>query len=452
MTVEDGSRVASNEQVVAALRRQFGVPVREVRRQLRWRPTWFVTAERDGEPWELVVRGERVDTALVPLRHEMEFHRILGEAGLPVPRIHGWNDELGAVVMDYVPGRPDFRGTPDAERDEVVDEYLKALVEIHQLPLRPFAEAGILRATHPGESGTVSLAQMEKGYRASKSYPDPFIEFCLGWLRRHPPRSHGRESAVVWDSGQFHHHNGHLTAILDLEFGHVGDPMVDLAVWRMRSTLIPYGHFPTLYARYEELSGTPVDLEAVQRHYIGSTLANELAFGAAVRDPAPDTDLMTNMQWDSDTNLMATEALAEAVGLDLPTIDVPAARETRTAPAHRHLVRSLRRVDAADPAVAHELRLAFRIARHLQRSDEIGDAMVEADLDDLGRLLGHRPGSWQQADQDLEAFVLADAGLGRYDAELITLFHRRNLHVHAQLGPEGSSMVAHRPAPRFDQP
>jgi hypothetical protein len=90
------------------------------------------------------------------------------------------------------------------------------------------------------------------------------------------------------------------------------------------------------------------------------------------------------------------------------------------------------------------------MTRHLHRVDEIGDAVVEADLDDLLPVLGWRPETWWEGDEALERFVLADATTGAHDHALVELFHRRNLRVHLQLGPEGSSMVAHFPTQRFD--
>jgi aminoglycoside phosphotransferase (APT) family kinase protein len=441
--------VASIEQVAAALQSHLGITATGIRRQTRWRPTWFVEGERDGLACNVVVRGERVDTQAFPLRHEVAFHRILEAEGIPVPHVLGFIDELDAVVLAEVPGKPDFDGVAPADRDVVVDEYLQALARIHRLDLAPFVEAGIMRAATPEESGVVGHWHMEKIFRAAKRRPDPFMEFCLGWLHRHPPQSHGREAAIPWDTGQFHHVDGHLVSILDLEFGHIGDPMLDLAVWRMRDTLIPFGDFDRLYDRYEELSGTPVDREAVQLHHIGATLGNQLMFGPAVADPVPDTDLMNNMQWNSETNLHATEALAEYLDIELPTVAVPEPRSTRQDEAFAHLVGALRGFSTDDYLLRHDLRLAFRMARHLQRTNQIGDAVVAADLDDLHDLLGSRPATWADGDADLEGFVLADATTGEHDEDLIRLFHRRNLRIHMQLGPEGSKMVAHFPTQPF---
>src|SRR5204862_7288076 len=99
-------------------------------------------------------------------------------------------------------------------------------------------------------------------------YCDPFAEFCVGWLERHLPDGGGRLSASIWDTGQFHHVDGHMVAILDLEFGHVGDPLCDITTWRMRDTLIPFGDMGRIYARYEQLTDPQIDLEAVKRHHL----------------------------------------------------------------------------------------------------------------------------------------------------------------------------------------
>ena len=75
--------------------------------------------------------------------------------------------------------------------------------------------------------------------------------------------------------------------------------------------------------------------------------------------------------------------------------------------------------------------------------------MSTDDLDDLHRLLGHRPDSWLEGEAELERFVLADATTGTHDLALLELFHRRNLRAHQLLGPTGSAMATHRPIQTF---
>jgi hypothetical protein len=442
--------VPSAEEVSRSLERNLGVHVQRIERQVRWRPCWFVDAERDGETLGIVVRGERIDTCIQPLAKEIAFHRILQDSGIPVPRIHGWLGDLGAVALERVPGKDHFYGVPDAVRDAVVDEYLQQLVRLHALDLTPFVEAGLLRAATPEGSGTVIYEEVERGWRPRKRHPNPWVEFALGWLRRNPPLSHGREAPIVWDSGQFHHDGGHLVAFLDLECAHIGDPLADLAVWRMRDTMVPVGDFRKLYARYEELSGLALDLDAMKRQHFAACFGNDMMFGPGVLDPVPGMDLITPMQWIIGTNLHATEALGEILDLELPAIEIPEARRRPTANTFRHLAAQLAELRVEDPFAANDLRLAFRTVRHLARADEIGDAVVEADLDDLHRVLGRRPASWWEGDEALEHFVLADAAEGKYDEQLLWIFHRRFLRNLLLLGPQGSSVLTHVPAQRFD--
>jgi aminoglycoside phosphotransferase (APT) family kinase protein len=434
---------AATERVVTWLEANMG-KVTDIVRQPRWRPVWWADVDAGGETRRLCVRGDRTDMTLIfPLDHEMRLQSVMYDHGIPVPQVHGWIDDPAAYVMDAVPGRNDFEKSTDAERAAAVDEYLQILARLHALDIGPFVEAGIMRAERPEESGTFGLGRYVAMYRAAKEVPDPFTEFCLGWLRRNPPNSHGRESAIVWDSGQFHQQDGHIVAVLDVEIGHIGDPMMDLAAWRMRDTVIGYGDFARLYDRYAELTGKPVDLDAVQRHHFAFTLTNQLAFSAALRAPTPESDLMTNLQWCYETNLFATEALAEILDVELPTVDMPAPRESRASVALEHLVRNLQSTETDDEYLRYKLRTMFRLARHAARMDEIADRSSQDDLDDLHRLLGHRPESWLEGEAELERFVLADADAGRHDEQLLQVFHKRNLRAQMMLGPAGSAMTRH---------
>ncbi len=444
MSTNDTAPDAATEQVVTWLEANLGGTVTDIARQARWRPVWFADLERDGERLELCVRGDRTDMPLIfPLDHEMRLQALLHDHGIPAARVYGWIDDPMAYVMDRVPGENHFEQSTDAERAAVVDDYLHVLARMHALDIGPFVEGGIMRAERPEDSGLLGLGRYEAVFRRVKKYPDPFIEFCLGWLRRNPPFSRGRESVIVWDSGQFHHQDGRVLAVLDVEIGHIGDPMMDLAAWRMRDTVIGYGNFAALYDRYSELSGEPVDLDAIQRHHFMFTLTNQLPLGAALREPAPDSDLMTNLQWCCETNLFATEALAEILDVELPEVEMPEPRESRAEVVLNHLVRNLRTVHVDDEYLRYRLRTMFRMARHAARIDEIGDAVSEADLDDLHQLLGHRPKSWLEGEAELEQFVLANADTHVHDEALVGLFHKRNLRAQMLLGPAGSAMARH---------
>lgn len=443
-------RDADTQKLQLWLERELGGRVLRIERQPRWRPAWWVDLERDGERLELMLRGDRTDVpGVFPLEHEMKLQQLLDARGIPVAKVFGWCDSPRAFAIARVPGENHFEGVSELERDAVMDDYMAILARIHSLDLRPFAEAGITQAATPRESGVIGMQAYERSYRREKRRPDPFLEFFLGWLARNPLDNRGRESVIVWDSGQFQHQGGRITALLDLEIGHIGDPLMDLAGFRMRDTVLHYGDLPALYERYAKHRGEPVDMDAIRYYHLAFTLSNQLAYHMALADPPLESDYMTNMQWCSETNLHAVEALAEILDVELGSVELPERRESPVAAAHEQLVRTLKAIEAGDEFGQYRLRGAFRLARHLQRFDEIGDSLVAADLEDLHALLGRRPATSQEGDALLERFVLAAEG--RRDLELLELFNRRFLRYKMLLGPAGSAMATHHAVPRFER-
>lgn len=67
---------------------------------------------------------------------------------------------------------------------------------------------------------------------AEQGITDPLLEFCARWLRRNYPRHRESISFVTGDCGQFLSDGAQVTGILDVEIGHLGDPMRDLACFR----------------------------------------------------------------------------------------------------------------------------------------------------------------------------------------------------------------------------
>ncbi|MBA3053908.1 MAG: hypothetical protein FP826_03020 [Sphingomonadales bacterium] len=157
---------------------------------------------------------------------------------------------------------------------------------------------------------------------------------------------------------------------------------------------------------------------------------------------------MTNLQWVNETNLFAIDALAEYLDLDLPQIELPEPEITQVAQPFEHMVRSLTRIEAGNDFAQHQVRILFRLARHLQRWDQVGREIEQATFDDVAALTGKRPADWHESEQMLEDFVLSDNGT--HDLELIHLFNRKLQRAQALNGPVGSAMARHNPIQRFD--
>src|SRR5690606_5477642 len=319
------------DKIIGWIETNIGGKVCNVQRQARWRPIYFVDVDMGaGETLKLCVRGERADVPLVfPLKHEMLVQKLMYEHGIRVPKVYGWSDNPCCYIMERVEGVPHFEGVSLEQRRAVMRDYMKLLADLHKLPVQPFKDAGVLHAENPAEAHLYGAQRFEQHiYRQTKKRPDPFLEFVLGWIRRHPPKTACREALITWDSGQFHQQDGQLVAMIDVELGHIGDPMMDLAAFRMRDTVLGFGDFNELYAWYEEFSGQPVDMDAIKYHHLFFTLTNALSFHTALAAPNLQSDYMTNLQWVNETNRFALEALAEYLDIDLPQIGMPASEET----------------------------------------------------------------------------------------------------------------------------
>jgi hypothetical protein len=248
------------------------------------------------------------------------------------------------------------------------------------------------------------------------------IEFTLGWLRRNVPRHRSRPALIQSDAGQFLFDRGRITALHDFELAYLGDPMAEFAGLRNRTLSEPLGDLQRAIRRYEELVGEPADLRAIDYHTVRFGLVTPLSTAHLVADPPPGVELVQYLAWYLVYGRLCLEVMAHVEGVPLEPIRLPKPASTRHSTAHAALVAMLAPLEDADPIQAYRTRTAERVARYLARAELFGPALEERNLDEVGALLGRRPGSWSEADEALEAFVRS-AGPDS-DAALIGTLHR----------------------------
>jgi aminoglycoside phosphotransferase (APT) family kinase protein len=86
-----------------------GGRVNSMRRQVRWRPAWFVEVAQGDETLQIYVRGDRKSDILPfpELRREAEILKVLERHGIPVPHVYGMCDDPVAIIMQSVAGTRD---------------------------------------------------------------------------------------------------------------------------------------------------------------------------------------------------------------------------------------------------------------------------------------------------------------------------------------------------------
>lgn len=120
-------------------------------------------------------------------------------------------------------------------------------------------------------------------YRSEGHLPSPTISALLRWVGDNVPDAPGRPVLLHGDIG-FHNlllDDGRLTAVLDWEFAHLGDPAEDLAY--VRNTIGPMLDWEAFMAQYREQGGAEVGPERLLFHQVWGQLRNATAANLLAR-------------------------------------------------------------------------------------------------------------------------------------------------------------------------
>lgn len=203
---------------------------------------------------------------------EFAVLKVLANTGVPAPKVY-WIDEQGrrlgapSVVMQRMPGACDYMvlngaGTLEA-RLALARAFIELMASIHAVDWRAHGLADTLEVPD-GAPSLRELAHWEAEYRRAQLEPHPELDYVLSWLKRRAP---GAETIVLvhgdFKPGNALVQDGRITAKLDWETAHLGDPLEDLG-WvtnpvRKREHQIP-GHWERreIVAAYRELTGRSV--------------------------------------------------------------------------------------------------------------------------------------------------------------------------------------------------
>ena len=208
---------------------------------------------------------------------EFAVLKALEGSNVAAPLVH-WMDPdgrfLGApsVVMARMPGSCDYmilngnRALPD--RLALARGFIELMANIHALDWRARG-LGESLGVPEGSPARVELRHWEAEYRRVQLEPHPELDYVLAWLARTAPPA----ETIVLVHGDFKPGNaliedGRITAKLDWETAHLGDPLEDLG-WvtnpvRRREHQIP-GHWERrqIVAAYRELTGRKVSETAL---------------------------------------------------------------------------------------------------------------------------------------------------------------------------------------------
>lgn len=249
------------------------------------RETWTFDAEwrQNGSKVKrgFIIRRDPTGSLLETDRDvEFRIYQAMAKAGVPVPPMH-WIEPDGAglerpfFVMGRMPGQanaaalmsPNYPGS----REEIARQKAEILARIHRADWRTLRIDQFLGPAPTSKSAAqTEIDRWERIMRQDALEPQPVLELAFRWLKRNKPVA--PEVTVVhgdYRTGNFLFDDEKITAILDWEMVHLGDPLEDVAwlcirAWR-QGTELPGGLVDRglFFEMYEAAGGYPVDPMAV---------------------------------------------------------------------------------------------------------------------------------------------------------------------------------------------
>jgi hypothetical protein len=281
--------------------------------------------------------------------------------------------------------------------------------------------------TNPAEAALsdVDLAlTMWQGFL--EHYTEPLITYGVSWLRRNVPEVLHRLSLVQGDTGpvNFMFDGDRVSAIIDLEWAHFGDPLEDIGNICVREFWNPSGGLTGLFHLYERASGIPYTKAAAQYYRVQQNVRGMIPIHAVTENAHPRESLAWYLCYRYVGDRATCESLAEAAGVTVERPEVPDGAGSRDVVAEA-AVYSLERDVApklSDAFAASRATDAALLVRVLDRRRRYGPALDAIECDELGALLGTRPTTKAAGLSALDALV-RDGSID--DEAVITYLTRR---------------------------
>lgn len=236
---------------------------------------------------ERFVNGERKEP-ICQVRRETAVIAALHACGLPVPRVLAQDDALEATLFERVPGQDGIHELADEARQRAIAmDFMEQLARIHQLSPSKLEALGLDSSEFslPVSAEDYALAgidELESLYAASVAVPDPLALLTFTWLRRNVPPPPARPALVQGDTGpgNFVFSGDRVSAILDWECAHFGDPAEDLGHLYSRAFFHPWGDMRELIGAYA--AGTNALPDATKLHFYRVASFAKAALGSTV--------------------------------------------------------------------------------------------------------------------------------------------------------------------------
>lgn len=251
----------------------------------------------------------------------------LASSGVRAPGFLASEQEYRAILTAFTEGEPNYNKLKDdADRRAVGYDFMAQLAALHAIDLPKHPMDGFSELRPAGVNIRSRLAELRKTKLGAR--PDPLLLLAINWLEANVPPEPERLVVLHGDAGpaNFLFADGKVTALLDWELAHYGDPMADLAMVCIRNLFQPFIPLKDAFAAYEAAGGAPVDLDRV-RYY---RLFFQTQFASPPDalnnlDAPPPPAFGSSLMYATIHMRVLAEALAEAAQIPLAPVVMPQA-------------------------------------------------------------------------------------------------------------------------------
>ena len=362
---------------------------------------------------------------------EASVLRALQTTDIRVPRLLACDSDLGAHLLEFVHGEDRFaRITDQRTALRVATDFVSDLAKLHHLDAAAMDLEGFGEIRRPAEYVGVEIRRMEAEH-IDAGPADPFIVYGLRWLLRNVPQYDGPTVIVHGDAGpgNFLFADGKVTAVLDWELCHYGDPLEDFAWMSIRAIIQAWVPFPPLLQAYERLSGIAIDLERIRFYRVytllGMIVKSHRRFEQRPEAIAGQDRLGAGLMFAMVHRRAYIHGLADALGLALPQVTLPAGQVSASAPYIHALLKQIRELIVArtdDQVIAETAKDIARVLKYVLQELQLGDTFRRDELNDISSFLGKPCADLQAARAGLVNQIRKDSV---DDAAMIGLLWRR---------------------------
>jgi Phosphotransferase enzyme family len=317
-----------------------------------------------------------------------------------------------ALLSEFVSGNDRFPLAED--KSALAVDFMAQLAALHRIDASHPALAKLGdHAEPPARRIRANVAQWRRDNLAAGA--DPILQLALAWLADNVPADRGAAVVVHGDAGpgNFLFEGSRITALVDWEFAHLGDPMEDLAQIQVRSLIQPFVPMAEAFAAYEVAGGIAVDLTRVKYHRLYFQLGFMVASAAAAAAPGSTAGAsgMALMFGTMHRRVVVRSLaeLAEIVLSDPELPDCPPDWTDRTFASALDDIRDDIAPVAGNQRAAAKAKDLARLVKFWRRRASHGAVFDAAELTEIGVLMASAPGELAAARAALAEAVAADA-------------------------------------------